>query len=138
MTELVEAMGDVLAAAGNLTLRFKVTVEFAEGETPAPGGPSKARGRFEQGNRRFRLNLWLFVNFHGWIYRGKSARSKFHNIRYPKTNQPSRRRCSAHGNGSSFGIRASERPAGCLPSKIADVTSGERNASRSAWRTTLG
>jgi hypothetical protein len=36
MTELVEAMGDVLAAAGNLTLRFKVTVEFAEGETPAP------------------------------------------------------------------------------------------------------
>lgn len=36
MTELVEAMGDVLAAAGNLTLRFKVTVEFAEGETPTP------------------------------------------------------------------------------------------------------
>lgn len=34
LTELVEAMGDVLAAAGNLTLRFKVTVEFAEGETP--------------------------------------------------------------------------------------------------------
>lgn len=33
MTELVEAMGDVLAAAGNLTLRFRVTVEFAEGET---------------------------------------------------------------------------------------------------------
>jgi hypothetical protein len=36
LTELVEAMGDVLAAAGNLTLRFKVTVEFAEGETPTP------------------------------------------------------------------------------------------------------
>lgn len=33
MTELVEAIGDVLAAAGNLTLRFRVTVEFAEGET---------------------------------------------------------------------------------------------------------
>jgi hypothetical protein len=33
MTELVEAMGDVLAAAGNLTLRFRVSVEFAEGET---------------------------------------------------------------------------------------------------------
>jgi hypothetical protein len=36
MTELVEAMGDVLAAAGNLTIRFKVTVEFVEGETPTP------------------------------------------------------------------------------------------------------
>jgi hypothetical protein len=36
MTELVEAMGDVLAAAGNLTLRFRVTVEFAEGETATP------------------------------------------------------------------------------------------------------
>jgi hypothetical protein len=36
LTELVEAMGDVLAAAGNLTLRFKVTVEFAEGEMPTP------------------------------------------------------------------------------------------------------
>ena len=36
MTELVEAMGDVLAAAGNLALRFKVTVEFAEGEAPTP------------------------------------------------------------------------------------------------------
>jgi hypothetical protein len=33
MMELVESMGDVLAAAGNLTLRFKVTVEFAEGAT---------------------------------------------------------------------------------------------------------
>jgi hypothetical protein len=31
MTELVE--GDVLAAAGNLTLRFRVSVEFADGET---------------------------------------------------------------------------------------------------------
>lgn len=36
LTELVESMGDVLAAAGNLTLRFKVTVEFAEGETATP------------------------------------------------------------------------------------------------------
>jgi hypothetical protein len=36
LTELVEAMGDVLAAAGNLTLRFKVTVEFADGEIPTP------------------------------------------------------------------------------------------------------
>ena len=32
LTELVEGMGDVLAAAGNLTLRFRVAVEFAEGE----------------------------------------------------------------------------------------------------------
>jgi hypothetical protein len=31
MIELVEAMGDVLAAAGNLTLRFRVSVEFADG-----------------------------------------------------------------------------------------------------------
>ncbi|MDB5610682.1 MAG: hypothetical protein JWP25_7582 [Bradyrhizobium sp.] len=54
MTELVEAMGDVLAAAGNLTLRFKVTVEFAEGETPTPevagklgAALSKATGVFD-------------------------------------------------------------------------------------------
>ena len=32
LTELVEGMGDVLAAAGTLTLRFRVAVEFAEGE----------------------------------------------------------------------------------------------------------
>jgi len=41
LTELVEAMGDVLAAAGNLTLRFKVTVEFADGETPTPETAAK-------------------------------------------------------------------------------------------------
>jgi hypothetical protein len=29
-------MGDVLAAAGNLTLRFRVSVEFADGETATP------------------------------------------------------------------------------------------------------
>jgi hypothetical protein len=33
---LVEAMGDILAAAGNLTLRFRVAVEFAEGEVATP------------------------------------------------------------------------------------------------------
>jgi hypothetical protein len=33
LTELVDAMGDVLAAAGNLTLRFRVSVQFADGET---------------------------------------------------------------------------------------------------------
>ena len=53
-------------------------------------------------------------------------------------NQPSSRRCSVHENGSSFGIRASASPAGCLHSRIEDVTSGERNASRRLWRTTLG
>jgi hypothetical protein len=36
MTELVESIGDVLAAAGNLTLRFRVSVEFADGETATP------------------------------------------------------------------------------------------------------
>ena len=36
MTELVEAMGDVLAAAGNLTVRFRVSIEFGDGETPTP------------------------------------------------------------------------------------------------------
>src|SRR5712691_2433607 len=52
--------------------------------------------------------------------------------------QSSRRRCSAQGNARSFGICASESPVGCPRSRMADVTSGERNASRSAWRTTLG
>jgi hypothetical protein len=33
LTELVDAMGDVLAAASNLTLRFRVSVQFADGET---------------------------------------------------------------------------------------------------------
>ena len=32
LNELVEGMGDLLAAAGNLTLRFRVAVEFADGE----------------------------------------------------------------------------------------------------------
>jgi hypothetical protein len=36
MTELVESMGDVLAAAVNLTLWFRVSVEFADGETATP------------------------------------------------------------------------------------------------------
>jgi hypothetical protein len=41
MTELAEAMGDVLAAAGNLTLRFRVSVEFADGESPTPAITAK-------------------------------------------------------------------------------------------------
>ena len=36
LTELVEGMGDVLAAAGTLTLRFRVAVEFGEGEEATP------------------------------------------------------------------------------------------------------
>jgi hypothetical protein len=36
LTELVEAMGDVLAAAGNLTVKFRVSVEFADGEVATP------------------------------------------------------------------------------------------------------
>lgn len=36
LTELVEGMGDVLAAAGTLTLRFRVAIEFAEGEVAPP------------------------------------------------------------------------------------------------------
>jgi hypothetical protein len=41
LTELVEGMGDVLAAAGNLTLRFRVVVEFAEGEVATPDVAAK-------------------------------------------------------------------------------------------------
>lgn len=36
LTELVENMADVLTAAGNLTLRFRVAVEFADGEIATP------------------------------------------------------------------------------------------------------
>lgn len=41
LTELVEGMGDVLAAAGNLTLRFRVAVEFADGEFAPPDVAAK-------------------------------------------------------------------------------------------------
>ena len=34
-------MGDVLAAAGNLTLRFRVAVEFADGEVTTPDVAAK-------------------------------------------------------------------------------------------------
>lgn len=34
--DVLGGMGDVLAAAGNLTLRFRVCVEFADGETATP------------------------------------------------------------------------------------------------------
>jgi hypothetical protein len=41
LNELAEGMGDVLAAAGNLTLRFRVSVEFAEGEVAPPDVAAK-------------------------------------------------------------------------------------------------
>lgn len=41
LNELVEGMGDVLAAAGNLTLRFRLAVEFAEGEVATPDVAAK-------------------------------------------------------------------------------------------------
>jgi hypothetical protein len=48
MTELVEGMGDVLAAAGNVTLRFRVAVEFAEGEVATPDIAAKLVPTFTQ------------------------------------------------------------------------------------------
>jgi hypothetical protein len=53
LTELVEAMGDVLAAAGNLTLRFKVTVEFAEGESPTPEVATKLGAALNKATEAF-------------------------------------------------------------------------------------
>ena len=41
LNELVEGMGDVLAAAGNLTLRFRLAVEFADGEVATPDVAAK-------------------------------------------------------------------------------------------------
>jgi hypothetical protein len=41
LTEIVEGMGEVLAAAGNLTLRFRVAVEFADGEVATPDVAAK-------------------------------------------------------------------------------------------------
>ena len=41
LTELVEGMGDVLAAASSLTLRFRVAVEFADGENATPDVAAK-------------------------------------------------------------------------------------------------
>jgi hypothetical protein len=41
LTELVEGMGDVLAAAGTLTLRFRVAVECADGEVATPDVAAK-------------------------------------------------------------------------------------------------
>src|ERR1700722_3938248 len=60
------------------------------------------------------------------------GRARINRIR----SQPNKPRWSAQGNGNSFGIRASESPVGWLPSRMADVTPGERKASLRFWRTT--
>jgi hypothetical protein len=62
--------------------------------------------------------------------------STFHNIGSAKSAEQAPMLCPVQRK--ELGIRASESSAGLPPSKIADVTSSERNASRSAWRTTLG
>ena len=36
MAELTDSMGDILGAAGSLTVRFRVGVEFGDGEQPSP------------------------------------------------------------------------------------------------------
>ena len=53
MTELVEGMGDVLAAAGNLTVRFRVIVEFAEGEVATPDIAAKLGAALDKVNIGF-------------------------------------------------------------------------------------
>lgn len=53
MTELVEAMGDVLAAAGNLTLRFRVAVEFADGEVATPEIAAKLASALDKATAGF-------------------------------------------------------------------------------------
>ena len=53
MTELVESMGDVLAAAGNLTLKFRVTVEFADGEVATPDIAAKLASALDKATGGF-------------------------------------------------------------------------------------
>jgi hypothetical protein len=53
MAELTDAMGDILAAAGSLTLRFRVTVECAEGEHPSPQIAKAIVGTLEKVSDRF-------------------------------------------------------------------------------------
>lgn len=48
MVELVEGMGEVLAAAGHLTLRFRVAVEFADGEVASPEIAAKLSAALEK------------------------------------------------------------------------------------------
>lgn len=48
LTELVEGMGDVLAAAGTLTLRFRVAVEFAESEEATVEVATKLAAAFKK------------------------------------------------------------------------------------------
>jgi hypothetical protein len=53
MTELVEGMDGVLAAAGNLTLRFRVLIEFAEGEIALPEVEAKLSAALDRLNVGF-------------------------------------------------------------------------------------
>ena len=75
----------------------------------------------------------------GWSdgFLNRRSSPQFHNIRWTKC-QLSRRLCCAQGNGSSFGIRASESSAGWLPSRIADVASGERECQAEILANDLG
>jgi Protein of unknown function (DUF499) len=54
LTELVEAMGDVLAAAGNLTVKFRVSVEFADGEMATPEIAAKLASALGKASDGFR------------------------------------------------------------------------------------
>ena len=53
MTELAEELGDVLAAAGNLTVRFRVAVEFADGEVATPEIAAKLAAALDKINVGF-------------------------------------------------------------------------------------
>jgi hypothetical protein len=53
MTALVEEMGDVLAAAGNLTVRFRVVVEFGDGEVATPDIAAKLAAALDKVNIGF-------------------------------------------------------------------------------------
>jgi hypothetical protein len=46
-------LGDVLAAAGNLTLRFRVSVEFADGETATPEIEAKLAAALAKATKPF-------------------------------------------------------------------------------------
>jgi hypothetical protein len=46
-------MGDVLAAAGNLTLRFRVSDEFADGESATPEVAAKLRMALAKATKPF-------------------------------------------------------------------------------------
>ena len=53
MAELVDAIGDILGAAGSLTLRFHVMVECAAGEYPTPEVNKAIQAALEKVSDRF-------------------------------------------------------------------------------------